>query len=71
MNISIYIKIILNKNCKNMSKERDIQILEHKISETEKKILKFEELKISDKKIQKLEIMKLKYENQLEELLYA
>jgi hypothetical protein len=51
-----------------MSKERDIQILEHKINELEEKISKFEEFGISDKKIEKLEILKLKYEDQLEEI---
>lgn len=51
-----------------MSKERDIQILEHKIAELEEKILNFGKYDISHKKKQKLEIMKLKYETELEEL---
>ena len=51
-----------------MSKERDIQILEHKISELEQKLLKFQEYGISEKKIEKLEILKLKYEDQLTEI---
>lgn len=52
-----------------MSKERNIQILEHKIAELEKKIIKFDERGISDKKIERLRILKLKYENELEEIL--
>jgi len=52
-----------------MSKERNIQVLEHKIAGLEKKITKFEEYMISDKKIEKLRIMKLKYEDELEEIL--
>jgi hypothetical protein len=51
-----------------MSKERDIQILEHKIAELEQKILKFQEFGISAKKTEKLEILKLKYEDQLAEI---
>ncbi len=53
-----------------MSKERNIQILEHKIAELEKKIDSFEKRKVSNKKNNKLKIMKLKYEDQLEEILY-
>ena len=52
-----------------MSKERNIQILEHKIAELEKRIVRFEEREISDKKTEKLRLMKLRYEDQLEELL--
>jgi hypothetical protein len=51
-----------------MSKERDIQILEHKIAELEIKIANFEKFGISDKKVQNLEILKLKYEDQLAEI---
>jgi len=51
-----------------MSKERDIEILEHKIAELEEKILKFQTFGISNKKIEKLEILKLMYEDQLEEI---
>jgi membrane protein insertase Oxa1/YidC/SpoIIIJ len=51
-----------------MSKERDIQILEHKIAELEVKIANFVKYDIDDKKRQNLEILKLKYEYQLAEL---
>jgi hypothetical protein len=52
-----------------MSKERDVQILEHKIAELETKIANFEKFKISDKKTENLRMMKLKYETQLEEIM--
>jgi len=48
-----------------MSKERDIQILEHKIAELEVKIVNFNKYGISDNKIKNLELLKLKYEDQL------
>ena len=48
-----------------MSKERDIQILEHKIAELEVKIANFNKYGISDNKIKNLELLKLKYEDQL------
>jgi hypothetical protein len=51
-----------------MSKERDIEILEHKIAELEIKIANFEKYNIDEKKKQNLEILKLKYEDQLAEL---
>ena len=51
-----------------MSKERDIEILEHKIAELEKKIIVYNDNNISEKKIAKLEILKLKYEDQLVEI---
>lgn len=51
-----------------MSKERDIQILKHKIAELDKKIVIFVKYDIDDKKKQNLEILKLKYEDQLAEL---
>lgn len=51
-----------------MSKERDIQILEHKIAELEVKIENFEKYNISDKKKEGLEIKKLMYEDQLAEI---
>jgi len=51
-----------------MSKERDIQILEHKIVELETKLKKYN---ISQKKIDDLMIKKLKYETQLEEIQYS
>ena len=54
-----------------MSNENDVRILEHKISELEKKIVVFEQQKISQKKIDKLLMLKLKYETQLEEIQYA
>ena len=52
-----------------MSKERDIQILKHKIADLEEKIANFRKFNISDKKIENLEIMKLKYEDELAELI--
>lgn len=51
-----------------MSKERDIEILEYKIAEIDKKLAEFDEHNISDKKKQNLEILKLKYEDQLAEI---
>lgn len=54
-----------------MSKERDIQILEHKIAELTVKIANFQKYDISDKKRVDLEMKKLKYETQLEELQFA
>lgn len=51
-----------------MSKTRDIEILEHKISELITKIQRYHEVGISPKKIERLEILKLKYEDQLEEI---
>ncbi len=54
-----------------MSKERDIQILEHKIKELEIKITNFEKYKIDEKKKLELEMRKLKYEDQLAELQFA
>jgi hypothetical protein len=54
-----------------MAKDRDIEILEHKIAELETKIANFEKYGISDKKTENLRILKLKYETQLEELQVA
>jgi hypothetical protein len=51
-----------------MSKERDIQILEYKIADLETKIDNFIANKISQKKIDRLEMLKLKYEQQLEDI---
>jgi hypothetical protein len=51
-----------------MGKERDIQILQYKINDIDKKIKQFQENKISNKKIDNLKILKLKYETELEEL---
>lgn len=48
-----------------MSKERDKEILEHKIAELEVKITNFVKYNISVKKRQALEILKLKYEDEL------
>ena len=54
-----------------MSKEKDIKILEHKISEIDEKLILYAERGISEKKIKSLEMKKLKYETQLEEIQYA
>ena len=54
-----------------MSKERDIQILEHKIADLEMKIANFEKFGISDKKKQNLIMLKLRYEDELAELQLA
>jgi len=54
-----------------MSKERDIEILEYKITQLTIKIANFEKYGILEKKKQALEIKKLKYETQLEEIQYA
>lgn len=52
-----------------MGKDRDVQILEHKIAKLEVKIANFEKFNISDKKTENLRILKLKYETELEEIL--
>jgi len=54
-----------------MSKEKDIQILEYKIAELDEKIILYEQRGISQKKIDRLAILKLKYETQLEEIEFA
>jgi uncharacterized protein YdcH (DUF465 family) len=54
-----------------MSKERDIEILEHKIADLDVKIANFEKQKITDKKIDNLKIQKLRYEDELSDLQYA
>jgi hypothetical protein len=51
-----------------MGKDRNVQILEHKIAELEEKISNYKKFKISDKKTENLRILKLKYETQLEEI---
>lgn len=51
-----------------MSKERDIEILERKIAVLEEKILVYYDYNISQKKIDRLEMRKLKYEDQLAEI---
>jgi len=51
-----------------MSKERDIQVLEYKIAELDEKIANFIKFNISDKKRENLEILKLKYEDELTEI---
>lgn len=54
-----------------MSKERDIEILQHKIAELDVKITNFEKNKIPEKKIENIRIMKLQYEDELSDLQYA
>ena len=51
-----------------MAKDRDIEILEHKIAELETKIANFTKYGISDKKTENLRILKLKYETELQEI---
>jgi hypothetical protein len=51
-----------------MGKERDIQILEHKITDLETKIANFLKYNISEKKIENLRLLKLKYEDELTEI---
>ena len=48
-----------------MNKEKSIQTLKHKIAELEKKIENSKNLRVSNKKIENLEFMKLKYEDEL------
>lgn len=48
-----------------MSKERDIEILEYKIDDLENKLIAFELHDISQKKIDRLTVLKTKYEDQL------
>lgn len=50
-----------------MSKERDAQVLKNKIAELELKITN-KKYNISEKKIENLKILKLKLEDQLEEI---
>jgi len=54
-----------------MSKERErnVEILEHRIAELELKILAFQVQNISDRKIELLEMKKMRYESQLEEIM--
>lgn len=54
-----------------MSKEKNIQILEHKIADIDEKLLLYVERGISEKKIKSLEMKKLQYETQLEEIEFA
>jgi hypothetical protein len=54
-----------------MNKERDIEILEHKIADLDVKIANFEKNNILDKKIENLKMVKLQYEDKLSELQYA
>lgn len=54
-----------------MGKEKDIQILKHKIADIETKIVNFKKYNVSDKKIESLKILKLKYEDELAELQLA
>lgn len=54
-----------------MSKERDIEVLQHKIAELEIKIANFEKYNISEKKTEDLKMKKLAYEDQLAEIQYA
>jgi len=51
-----------------MSKERDIEILNYRIAELDKKIKNFEKNNISPKKTENLKILKLKYEDDLAEI---
>ena len=51
------------------SKERLIEIYEYKISEMDRRILAFERIGISEKKIKKLTKLKSKYEKQLKKIL--
>jgi hypothetical protein len=48
-----------------MAKERDIEILEYKIADLEKKIAEFVSHGISELKTNKLRALKTKYETQL------
>ncbi len=52
-----------------MAKDRNVQILEHKIAELDKKIANFEKFHIDKKKTENLRILKLKYETDLEEIM--
>jgi hypothetical protein len=54
-----------------MSKEKDIQILEKKIADIETRIANFKKYNNTDKKIESLKIIKLKYEDELAELQLA
>ena len=54
-----------------MSNEKNVRILEHKITDLDEKIILYEENGISEKKIKRLKMLKLKYETQLEEIEFA
>ena len=54
-----------------MCNEKQTQILGHKIAELDEKIILYKERGISEKKIKRLEMLKLKYETQLEEIEFA
>jgi hypothetical protein len=51
-----------------MSKDRTVQVLEHRIAELDKKIANFQKYHIDEKKTENLKILKLKYETELEEI---
>jgi hypothetical protein len=51
-----------------MSKDREIEILQHKIADLDIKIVNVKKHNISNKKIENLEILKLKYEDRLLEI---
>ena len=54
-----------------MSKEKDVQSLEHKIAMLEKKINNSEKNKTSKKRKKDLLMQKLKYETELEEIQFT
>ena len=51
-----------------MGKEKDVQLLEYKISEIDRLLYNYDKYNIDDKKKEALEIKRLKYEDQLTEL---
>lgn len=51
-----------------MNKEREIEILQYKISEIEEKISILQKNNVSDKKIFNLELKRLQYEDKLSEI---
>ena len=52
-----------------MNKDKEIEVLNHKISEADAKINTFIKYKISEVKINNLKLLKLRYEEQLTELI--
>lgn len=54
-----------------MSNEKEVRILEFKIADLDEKIILYEKNDISKKKIDRLKMLKLKYETQLEEIEFA
>lgn len=54
-----------------MGKDRNIEVLTHKIAELDVKIANLEKEQAPSKKMTKLQMLKMEYEDKLSELQYA